>query len=70
MRFKHPPGALFDDGEEDGHGEMAHDERLIGDAMAGDRQLFARQYAAELAWKIVEPISDDTSVLPPYKPGT
>ena len=49
---------------------MAHDERLIGDAMAGDRQLFARQYAAELAWKIVEPTLDDTSAPPQYKPGT
>lgn len=70
VRFKQPPVALFDDGGEDGHGEMAHDERLIGDAMVGDRQLFVRQYAAELVWQIVEPILDDTSVPSQYKPGT
>jgi glucose-6-phosphate 1-dehydrogenase len=29
-------------------------ERLLGDAMAGDPTLFARQDAVELAWRIVE----------------
>jgi len=43
---------------------------MIDDAMAGDRQLFTRQDAAELAWKIVEPILDDVSTPPKYKPGT
>ncbi|MCK5749831.1 MAG: glucose-6-phosphate dehydrogenase, partial [Oricola sp.] len=55
---------------DDGHGDMAPYERLIGDAMTGDRQLFTRQDAAELAWKIVEPILDDVSTPPKYKPGT
>lgn len=55
---------------DDGHGDMAPYERLIGDAMAGDRQLFTRQDAAELAWKIVEPILDDTSIPPQYLSGT
>ncbi len=55
---------------DDGHGDMAPYERLIGDAMAGERQLFTRQDAAELAWKIVEPILDDPSTPPNYKPGT
>jgi glucose-6-phosphate 1-dehydrogenase len=55
---------------DDGHGDMTPYERLIGDAMAGDRQLFTRQDAAELAWKIVEPILDDKSAPPQYKPGT
>lgn len=55
---------------DDGHGDMAPYERLIGDAMAGDRQLFTRQDAAELAWKIVEPILDDPAKPPSYKPGT
>ncbi len=44
---------------------MAPYERLIGDAMAGERQLFTRQDAAELAWKIVEPILDDPAI-PPF----
>ena len=55
---------------DDGHGDMAPYERLIGDAMAGDRQLFTRQDAAELAWKIVEPILDDPFKPPTYEPGT
>ncbi|MCD2179521.1 glucose-6-phosphate dehydrogenase [Rhizobium sp. C1] len=55
---------------DDGHGEMAPYERLIGDAMNGDRQLFTRQDAAELAWRIVEPILDDKSRPPAYQPGT
>jgi glucose-6-phosphate 1-dehydrogenase len=58
------------DAVDDGHGDMAPYERLIGDAMAGDRQLFTREDAAELAWQIVEPILDDTSTPPHYKPGT
>ncbi|PQL05855.1 glucose-6-phosphate dehydrogenase [Pantoea ananatis] len=55
---------------DDGLGDMAPYERLIGDAMAGDRQLFTRQDAAELAWKIVEPVLKDKTVPPAYKPGT
>ena len=55
---------------DDGHGDMAPYERLIGDAMAGDRQLFTRQDAAELAWKIVEPILDATSIPSQYLSGT
>ncbi len=47
---------------DDGLGDMAPYERLIGDAMAGDRQLFTRQDAAELAWKIVEPVLKDKTV--------
>lgn len=55
---------------DDGRGDMAPYERLIGDAMAGDRQLFTRQDAAELAWKIVEPILNEKTIPPAYKPGT
>ncbi len=55
---------------DDGIGDMAPYERLIGDAMAGDRQLFTRQDAAELAWKIVEPVLDKKTVPLSYKPGT
>ncbi|TBN12712.1 glucose-6-phosphate dehydrogenase [Agrobacterium cavarae] len=55
---------------DDGIGDMAPYERLIGDAMAGYRQLFTRQDAAELAWKIVEPILDNKTIPPTYKPGT
>src|SRR5439155_23841469 len=36
--------------------EMDAYERLLGDAMEGDRLLFARQDGGEAAWAIVEPI--------------
>ena len=55
---------------DDGAGDMAPYERLIGDAMAGERQLFTRQDASELAWRIVEPILDDKTTPASYRPGT
>jgi len=51
-------------------GDMEPYERLIGDALKGDRQLFTREDAAELAWKIVDPVLDDKSPPQIYKPGT
>jgi glucose-6-phosphate 1-dehydrogenase len=36
-------------------------ERLIGDAMAGDPTLFARQDAVEAAWAIVDPVLERTN---------
>ncbi len=45
-------------------------ERLLGDAMRGDANLFARQDAIEAQWRIVEPVLD--MLTPPfiYEPGT
>ena len=51
-------------------GDMEPYERLIGDALKGDRQLFTREDAAELAWKIVDPVLDDKSPPQIYKSGT
>jgi glucose-6-phosphate 1-dehydrogenase len=31
-------------------------ERLLGDAMAGDRALFCREEAVEAAWAVVDPV--------------
>jgi glucose-6-phosphate 1-dehydrogenase len=36
-------------------GRLGDYERLLGDAMAGDATLFARQDVVEAAWAIVEP---------------
>jgi glucose-6-phosphate 1-dehydrogenase len=44
-------------------GEMEPYERLIGDAMAGDSTLFAREDAVEAAWAVVDPLLG--SALPP-----
>jgi glucose-6-phosphate 1-dehydrogenase len=45
-------------------------ERLLGDAIAGDTTLFARQDVVEAAWAIVDPIVQDTSPMFEYEPGT
>ncbi|WP_174802261.1 glucose-6-phosphate dehydrogenase [Martelella limonii] len=55
---------------DDGVGDLAPYDRLIGDAMAGRRELFTREDAAELAWTIFEPILDDKTRPETYKPGT
>ena len=51
--------------------EMGAYERLIGDAMRGDSNLFARADSVEAAWRIVEPILvDDSTPIYEYDKGT
>jgi len=50
--------------------EMAPYERLLGDAMAGDATLFAREDAVEAAWRIVEPILGTQTPVVDYAQGT
>ena len=50
--------------------EMDAYERLLGDAMEGDRTLFARQDAVEAAWEIVEPILHDATPILEYDCGS
>ncbi|MCX7416845.1 MAG: glucose-6-phosphate dehydrogenase (NADP(+)) [Planctomycetia bacterium] len=45
-------------------------ERLLGDAIAGDTTLFARQDVVDAAWAIVDPVIHSHSSLYPYEPGT
>ena len=45
-------------------------ERLIGDALAGDGLLFARQDAVEAAWRVVEPALRAPAQPLEYEPGT
>ena len=45
-------------------------ERLLGDAMAGDATLFARQDVVEAAWAIVDPVIHGPSEMHTYEPGT
>lgn len=42
-------------------------ERVLGDAMAGDQTMFAREDYVEEAWRIVDPVLSDTTVYP-YDP--
>ncbi|MFI0845924.1 glucose-6-phosphate dehydrogenase [Mesorhizobium sp. IMUNJ 23232] len=55
---------------DDDVGDMEPYERLIGDAMNGNAQLFTRQDASEIAWRIVGPVLDDKSPPDIYEPGT
>jgi len=51
-------------------GRMEAYERLLGDAMAGDATLFARQDVVEAAWAIVDPVISGQCRLHEYAPGT
>jgi glucose-6-phosphate 1-dehydrogenase len=45
-------------------------ERLLADALMGDRTLFAREDYVEEAWRIVDPILKQDTPLYPYEPGS
>jgi glucose-6-phosphate 1-dehydrogenase len=45
-------------------------ERLLGDAMAGDGALFAREDAIESAWAVVDPVLSTHHRAHPYKSGS
>src|SRR5487761_2209096 len=51
-------------------GEEAPYERLLGDAMAGDGALFAREDSVEAAWAVVDPVLTRHRPAIPYKPGS
>ena len=44
-------------------------ERVLGDAMAGDATLFAREDYVEEAWRIVDPVLKANSPVYEYEPG-
>jgi glucose-6-phosphate 1-dehydrogenase len=50
--------------------EMDAYERVLGDAMAGDATLFARQDYVEEAWRIVDPVLKAGTPVYPYEPDT
>jgi glucose-6-phosphate 1-dehydrogenase len=45
-------------------------ERLLGDALAGDATLFARQDVVEAAWAIVDPLLQNPGAMFDYEPGS
>jgi len=51
------------------HDGMSPYERLLGDAIAGDPTLFAREDAVEAAWAIVDPVLGDVDPVRPYARG-
>jgi len=50
--------------------EMDAYERLLGDAMAGDASLFAREDYVEEAWRIVDPVLKAGTPVYEYEPGS
>lgn len=50
--------------------EMGAYERLIGDAMRGDSNLFAREDGVEAAWRVVEPLLNETTPVYEYQRGS
>jgi glucose-6-phosphate 1-dehydrogenase len=53
-----------------GPAEMDAYERVLGDAMSGDRSLFAREDYVEEAWRIVDPVLKASTPVHEYEPGT
>lgn len=51
-------------------GEMDAYERVLGDAMAGDATLFAREDYVEEAWRIVDPALKAATPVYEYEPGS
>jgi len=45
-------------------------ERVLGDAMAGDATLFAREDYVEEAWRIVDPVLKDPTPVREYEPNS
>ena len=50
--------------------EMDAYERVLGDAMAGDPTLFAREDYVEEAWRIVDPVLQAGTPVYEYEPGS
>jgi glucose-6-phosphate 1-dehydrogenase len=50
--------------------EMDAYERVLGDAMAGDTTLFAREDYVEEAWRIVDPLLKESTPVYAYEPNS
>ncbi len=50
--------------------EMPPYERLLGDAIRGNSELFSRQDLVEAQWRIVEPVLENATPFYAYQPGT
>src|SRR5262245_33150822 len=56
--------------EQPSEGSLGDYERLLGDAIAGDATLFARQDVVEAAWAIVDPLIAEPGAVFEYEPGS
>ncbi len=62
--------SVVEEPEQGKDGRMDAYERLLGDAMAGDATLFARQDVVEAAWAIVDPVIHGPSPMYEYDCGS
>jgi glucose-6-phosphate 1-dehydrogenase len=62
--------SVMEEGAQAVAGRLADYERLLGDAMAGDATLFARQDIVEAAWSIVDPVIKGQNPVFEYDPGS
>ena len=62
MEFRHGAGS--------GSGVLEAYERLIHDALIGDRTLFTRADGIERLWQVVAPVLDDPPPAHAYAPGS
>ena len=53
-----------------GDGLLEAYERLIHDALIGDKTLFTRADGIERLWEVVQPVLDDPPAVVPYEPGS
>ena len=70
MRGRPVELSVLETNEQGQDGRLGPYERLLGDAMAGDATLFARQDVVEAAWAIVDPVIHGPSPMFEYEPGS
>jgi glucose-6-phosphate 1-dehydrogenase len=75
LRMKHPGERMTGDNveltlmERTGS-QMPPYQRLLGDAMRGNNELFGRQDVVDAQWRIVEPIVKNPPMVQEYEPGS
>ena len=75
LRMKHPGERMTGDNVEltlmeRAASEMPPYQRLLGDAMRGNNELFGREDVVDAQWRIVEPIVKNPPPVQEYEPGT
>jgi glucose-6-phosphate 1-dehydrogenase len=75
LKVKHPGERMTGDNVELMLSERAASltppyQRLLGDAMRGNDELFGREDVVDAQWRIVQPILVDPPACQPYEPGT
>ena len=75
LRMKHPGERMTGDNVEltlmeSVGSQMPPYQRLLGDAMRGNSELFGREDVVDAQWRIVEPIVTNPPAVQEYEPGT